>query len=204
MKTNCRYSMFIMAFKKLNSSQSSVLYNMAWSECIKINLLCNTALRVLLSTSAHAISTSPYRCGFPSKTLLHCLGVTSYEICCFPQRVSFGKPHCHLRSLFPRPPPPPTKKKKDTKSPKNMENTLLFHIWKTWRTWCHRGGRTATPRAIGSILTQSLISLATLGPPSNVSVVLIHPVPAFITVLPVLLSFDDFSVAPAEESHLPE
>lgn len=38
----------------------------------------------------------------------------------------------------------------------------------------------------------------------QVSVVLFHPVPAFITVLPVLFSLNDLSVAPTEESHLPE
>lgn len=36
--------------------------------------------------------------------------------------------HCHLRSLFPG--SPPLEKKKSQVS-KNMENNLLFHIWKT-------------------------------------------------------------------------
>lgn len=48
------------------------------------------------------------------------------------------------------------------------------------------------PNLIGSSGTPTL----------QVSVVLFHPVPTFITVLPVLFSFDDLSVAPAEESHL--
>lgn len=42
------------------------------------------------------------------------------------------------------------------------------------------------------------------GTPLPLSVVLFHPVPAFITVLPVLFGFDDLSVAPTEETHLSE
>lgn len=39
-------------------------------------------------------------------------------------------------------------------------------------------------------------------PHCTASVVLLHPVPAFLTVLSVLFSLDDFSVAPTEESQL--
>lgn len=79
----------------------------------------------------------------------------------------------------------------------------LFHIWKTKWTGASGAAGSARPRAIGSFPTQSLISLAPLGPPSpQVSVVLIHPVPAFIAVLAVLLGLNELSVVPAEESHL--
>lgn len=128
---------------------------------------------------------------------LRWLGVTSFEISWIPQQVSSGKPHCHLRSLFPG--PPPTKKYQVSK--KYGEYSSLPHM-EDWRAWCHWGGWAARPRAIGSFPTQSLISLAPLGPPVQVSVVLFHPVPAFITVLPVLFSLNDLSVAPTEESHL--
>lgn len=89
-----------------------------------------------------------------------------------------------------------------------MENIYiyipLFHIWKTkWTGASGAAGLRARPRAIGSFPTQSLISLAPLGPPSpQVSVVLFHPVPAFIAVLPVLFGLNELSVVPAEESHL--
>lgn len=89
-----------------------------------------------------------------------------------------------------------------------MENIYiyipLFHIWKTkWTGASGAAGLRARPCAIGSFPTQSLISLAPLGPPSpQVSVVLFHPVPAFIAVLPALFGLNEFSVVPAEESHL--
>ena len=84
----------------------------------------------------------------------------------------------------------------------NMENILLFHIWKTEGPGATVAAGPARPRAIGSFPTQSLIALAPLGPPVQVSVILFHPVPALVTVLPVLLSLDDLSVAPTEETHL--
>lgn len=91
---------------------------------------------------------------------------------------------------------------KNIKSPKNMENILLFHIWKTEGPGATGVAGPARPLAIGSFPTQFLISLAPLGPPLQVSVILFHPVPAFITVLPVLFSLNDLSVAPTEETHL--
>lgn len=86
-----------------------------------------------------------------------------------------------------------------------MENIPLFHIWKTEGFGATGAAGPRDPIAIGSFLTQSLIALAPLGPPHpqlQVSVILFHPVPTFITVLPVLFSLDDLSVAPTEETHL--
>lgn len=83
-----------------------------------------------------------------------------------------------------------------------MENIPLFHIWKTEGPGATGGHWVVRPVAIESSLTQYLISLAPLGLHFKVSVVLFHPVPAFITVLPVLFSFNNLSVAPTEEAHL--
>lgn len=96
----------------------------------------------------------------------------------------------------------PYPQRKKIRSPKNMEDILLFHIWKTEGPGAAWVGGPARPLAIGSFLTQSLISLVPLGPTLQVSVVLFHPVPTFITVLPVLFSFNDLPVPPTEESHL--
>lgn len=53
------------------------------------------------------------------------------------------------------------------------------------------------------ILPDPIINLiGSFGTPLELSVVLFHPIPAFITVLPVLFSLNDLSVAPTEETHL--
>lgn len=84
-----------------------------------------------------------------------------------------------------------------------MENILLFHIWKTDGPGATGVAGPARPLAIGSFPTQFLISFAPMGPPPmQVSVILFHPVPAFIAVLPVLFCLNDLPVAPTEETHL--
>lgn len=85
-----------------------------------------------------------------------------------------------------------------------MENILLFHIWKIEGPGATGLAGPVKLLAIGSFLTQSLVSLAPLWLLLQISVILFHPVPAFITVLPVLFSLNDLSVAPTEETHLPE
>lgn len=164
-------------------------------------MLCHTALRVLLSTS---IMPFPHLCAGcePQSTALLCApGWPGVPFLRLTKCSSVQATHCHLRSLFPGPPP---YDENNTKSPKNMENIPLFHIWKTEGPGATGGHWVVRPVAIESSLTQYLISLAPLGLHFKVSVVLFHPVPAFITVLPVLFSFNNLSVAPTEEAHLPE
>lgn len=108
---------------------------------------------------------------------------------------------CHLRSLFPGPPPSPTPEKK-VRSPK---------IWRIifYSTY----GRLKGLVPVGQLCCEtpchwilpdpiSLLIGSSGTPVLQASVVLFHPVPAFITVLSVLFSFNNFSVAPTEESQL--
>lgn len=65
------------------------------------------------------------------------------------------------------------------------------------------GGGTSCYRILRDPLVTHLVGSSGIPPPpQQVSMILFHPVPAFITVLPVLFCFDDLPVAPTEEAHL--
>lgn len=99
--------------------------------------------------------------------------------------------------LSPQKPLYPWKEKSQVS--KNMENYLLFHIWKT-----EGPGAAALRDPCRWVLADPIsILLGSSGTPTpQASVGLLHPVPAFITVLSVLFSLNNFSVAPTEESQL--
>lgn len=85
-------------------------------------------------------------------------------------------------------------------SEKSGEYSSLPHMedWRAWSSWDGCGERPSTlnpPRPN----PRSYWLLWTL---SRLSVVLFHPIPALITVLPVLLCLYDLSVTPTEEAHL--
>lgn len=83
-----------------NSPSIPLLHNMALRECIKINLLCHTALRVLLLFFSMSLRrTSRFRL---AKDFHFILDLFSFSFMCPLWQVT----HRHLKSQFLGPPPP--------------------------------------------------------------------------------------------------
>ena len=80
---------------------------MAYTVCIKINLLFNTALRVLLSAIIFMSLPHPETdVSFHQQSHTAGWEFTSTGINWIPQQVSSGKPHCHLKRSVSWTPPP--------------------------------------------------------------------------------------------------